>query len=103
MGQYRFSGGASNYDITVWYTKNNTIEPNSSTTFILTSGQGSQLLAKFEDIVSVNAGDYIQFYWHTSVAPSGGPNGIYLYPTAAASNPTRPASRSVRINVFNVS
>ena len=102
LGQYRFSGGASNYDITMWYSKNNTIEPNSSTTFILTSGQGSQLLAKFEDIVSVNAGDYIQFYWYTSVAPSAGPNGIYLYPTAAGTNPTRPASRSVRLNVFNV-
>lgn len=103
LGQFKFSGGASSYDVAIWYSRNNNIEANTAATFTLTSGQGSQTLAKFEDIVTVNAGDYIQFYWYTSVAPSSGPNGIYLYSVAAGTNPTRPASRSVRLNIFNVS
>jgi hypothetical protein len=102
LGQFRFSGGASSYDITVWYAKNGTIVPNSASTFTLTSAQGSQIEANISDIVTLAAGDYIQFYWYTSVAPSAGPNGIYLYSTAAGSNPTRPAAPSVKINTFNV-
>lgn len=102
LGQFKFSGGASSYDVTVWYAKNGTLVPNSASTFTLTSAQGSQTMANFTDIISVNAGDYIQFYWYTSVAPSAGPNGIYLYSAPAGTNPTRPASRSVKINIFNV-
>jgi hypothetical protein len=89
-GQFRFSGGASSYDVTIWYSKNNSPVTNSSYTYTLTGTQGSQILASVRDIVSVNAGDYIQFYWYTSVSPSAGPNGIYLYTAAAGSNPSRP-------------
>ena len=102
-GQYRFSGGASSYDVTVWYSKNSNIVPNSAYTYTLTSSQNSQVLASIRDIISVNAGDYIQFYWYTSVSPSLGPNGIYLYTAPAGTNPTRPASPCVNVNVFKVS
>jgi len=102
LGQFKFSGGASNYDVTVWYAKNGTNVANSAYTYTLTSAQGSQTLANITDIVTVAAGDYIEFYWYTSVAPSAGPNGIYLLSTAAGASPTRPASPSVNINTFNI-
>ena len=84
LGQFKFTGGASNYDVTVWIAKGSgggASSPiaNTASTFTLTSSQGSQIMANVTDIVSVAAGDYIQFYWYTSVAPSAGPNGIYLY------------------------
>lgn len=99
-GQFRFSGGASSYDVIVWYAKNGVAVANTSSTFTLTSAQGSQVLANITDIVSLAAGDYIQFYWYTLVVPSAGPNGIYLYPVPAIAN--RPLSASVNINTFNV-
>ena len=102
LGQFKFSGGASSYDVTVWYAKNGTPVANSASTFTLTSAQGSQIMANIADIITVAAGDYVQFYWYTSVNPSAGPNGIYLSPTAAGTNPTRPLSPSVKINTFNV-
>jgi hypothetical protein len=100
--QFCFSGGASSYNVTLWYAKNGNNVTNSARTFVLTSGQGAQVMATLIDDVTVTAGQYIQFYWWTDVAPSAGPNGIYLYPTAAGSNPTRPAAPSVTLNVFNV-
>jgi hypothetical protein len=102
LGQFKFTGGASNYDVTVWYAKNGAIVSNSAYTFTLTSAQGSQVLANITDIVTLAAGDYLQFYWYTSVAPSAGPNGIYLYSTATGTNPTRPLAPSVNINTYNV-
>lgn len=103
LGQFKFTGGASNYDVTVWYAKNGTPVTNSAYTFTLTSAQGSQILANITDIVTLAAGDYLQFYWYTSVPPSTGPtNGIYLYSTAAGTNPTRPLAPSVKINTYNV-
>jgi len=96
LGQFAFTGGASNYGITVWYSKNGTIVPNSAYTFTTTSAQNAQTLGNVEDIITVSAGDYIQFYWY---APA---TGMALVTTAASSNPTRPASASVNFNVFNV-
>jgi len=96
LGQFQFSGGASNYNITVWWAKNGTIENNSASTFTTTSSQASQIMANVEDIITVAAGDYIQFYWWAGAA------GISLVPTAAGTNPTRPLSPSVKLNIFNV-
>jgi len=101
-GQYRFSGGASNYNVSVWYTLNGVIVKPSARTFVLTSGQGSQTMAQLDDTITVTAGQYVQFYWWTDVAPSPGPNGIYLYSTPAGTNPTRPVAPSVSVNVFSV-
>ena len=100
--QFRFSGGASSYNASLWYAKNGTNVDNSLRSFVLPSAQGAQIMGILTDDVTLRAGDYIQFYWWTNVAPSAGPNGIYLYPTAAASSPTRPAAPSVTLNVFNV-
>lgn len=96
LGQFAFTGGASNYGVTVWYAKNGQIVANSAYTFTTTSAQNAQTLGNVEDIINVNAGDYIQFYWY---APA---TGMALVTTAAGTNPTRPASASVNFNVFNV-
>jgi hypothetical protein len=96
LGQFAFVGGASNFNITVWYALNGTPIANSSYTFTTTSAQNAQILANLEDIVTVNAGQYIQVYWWA------GTTGITLTPTAAASNPTRPASPSANFNTFRV-
>jgi hypothetical protein len=96
LGQFQFSGGASNYNITVWWAKNGTIVPNSASTFTTTSAQASQIMSNVEDIIQVTAGDYYQFYWWAGAA------GISLVPTAAATSPTRPLSPSVKLNIFNV-
>ena len=96
LAQFFFSGGASNYNITLWYAKNGQIVTNSAFTFTTTSAQSSQVLGNIEDILSVNAGDYIEFYWWS------GASGMTISPTAAASNPTRPLSPSISLNMFNV-
>jgi len=96
LGQFTFVGGASNYNITVWWTKNGQSVANSAYTFTNTGSQNSQVLANVENIIQVNAGDYIQFYWWSGAA------GMSLLTTAAATNPARPASPSVNLTVFNV-
>lgn len=96
LAQFFFSGGASNYNITLWYTKNGQIVTNSAFTFTTTSAQSSQVLGNVEDIITVSAGDYIEFYWWS------GASGMTVAPTAAATNPTRPLSPSVSLNIFNV-
>ena len=70
--------------------------PESAYTFTTTSAQGAQTLGNVEQIITANAGDYIQFYWQAAAT------GMALTPTSAGTNPTRPASPSVNLNIFNV-
>jgi len=95
--QLAFTGGASSpYNVTVWYTINDVIVPNSAFTFSTSSAQLDQTLAALSDTVTLNAGDYLKFYWWSTVT------GMKLLATAAGTNPTRPLSPSVNINIFNV-
>ena len=94
--QLAFTGGASNYNVTVWFTVNNIIVPNSSFTFTTTGAQNDQTLATITDTISLNAGDNIKFYWWSQAT------GMRLLPTAAGTNPDRPLSPSVNISIFNV-
>ena len=96
LGQFFFSGGASNLNITIWYAKNGTIVENSAYTFTTTSAQNDQVLGDLEDVISVESGDYIQIYWWAAAA------GVSLKPTAAGTNPTRPLSASLNINTWKV-
>jgi hypothetical protein len=96
LGQFAFVGGASNFNITVWYALNGTPITNSSYTFTTTSAQNAQILANLEDIVTISAGQYLQIFWWA------GTTGITLTPTAAAINPTRPASPSANFNTFRI-
>lgn len=95
--QLAFSGGASApYNVTVWFTINDVIVPNSAFTFSTSSAQNDQTLAALTDTVALAAGDYIKFFWWSTVT------GMRLLTTAAGINPTRPFSPSVNINMFNV-
>jgi len=94
--QLAFTGGASNYNVTVWFTINDVIEPNSAFTFTTTGIQNDQTLAVITDTKLINAGQNIKFYWWSQAT------GMRLLPTSAGSNPTRPLSPSVNLSIFNV-
>jgi hypothetical protein len=94
--QLAFTGGASNYNVTVWYEINDVIVPNSAFTFTTTGGQNDQTLASVTDTLEITAGQNIKFYWWSQAT------GMRLLPTSAGTNPTRPLSPSVNFNIFNV-
>ena len=94
--QLTFTGGASNYNVTVWYTVNDAIIPNSAFTFTTTGAQNDQTLARISDTIELTAGQYIKFYWWSQAT------GMKLLATAAGTNPTRPLSPSVNFSIFNV-
>jgi hypothetical protein len=94
--QLAFTQGASNYNVTVWYTIDDVLVPNSAFTFTTTSAQNDQTLATITDTLTVTAGQYLKFYWWSQAT------GMKLLETAAGINPTRPLSPSVNINLFNV-
>lgn len=94
--QLAFTGGASNYNVTVWFTVDNVIAPNSGFTFTTTGAQNDQTLANITDTISLTAGQVIKFYWWSQAT------GMKLLSTAAGSNPTRPLSPSVNFTIFNV-
>jgi hypothetical protein len=95
--QLDFTGGATApYNVTVWYTINDVIVPNSAFTFTTTGGQNDQTLARITDTITLTAGQYLKFYWWSAVT------GMKLLATAAGTNPTRPLSPSVNVSIFNV-
>ena len=94
--QLAFTGGASNYNVTVWFTVDDVIVPNSAYTFTTTGAQNDQTLASITDTIQLNAGQYIKFYWWSAAT------GMKLLPTAAGTNPTRPLSPSANFSIFNV-
>jgi len=94
--QLAFTGGASNYNVTVWYTVNDVIVPNSAFTFTTTGAQNDQTLAVVTDTIALTAGQSLKFYWWSQAT------GMKLLSTAAGSNPSRPLSPSVNLTIFNV-
>jgi hypothetical protein len=94
--QLTFTGGASNYNVTVWYTVDDVIVPNSAFTFTTTGAQNDQTLAVVTDTIKINAGQSLKFYWWSQAT------GMKLLATAAGSSPTRPLSPSVNLSIFNV-
>jgi hypothetical protein len=94
--QLAFTGGASSYNVTVWFTVDDVIVPNSAFTFTTTGAQNDQTLASITDTIQLNAGQYLKFYWWSPAT------GMKLLPTAAGTNPTRPLSPSVNFSIFNV-
>ena len=94
--QLAFTGGSSNYNVTVWYTIDDVIVPNSAFTFTTSSTQNDQTLAIISDTISLTSGQSIKFYWWSQAT------GMRVLATAAGSNPTRPLSPSVNVNIFNV-
>jgi hypothetical protein len=95
--QLAFTGGASNYNVTTWYTISDAIVDNSAFTFTTTGAQNDQTLATITDTTPLTAGQYLKFYWWSQAT------GMKLLSTSAGTNPTRPLSPSVNISIFNVS
>lgn len=96
LGQFNFTGGTSDYHITTWFSKNGVQVPSSAFSFTTASAQNSQVLANIEAPISVLPNDYIQFHWWS------GASGMSLLATAAGTNPTRPASPSATLTIYNV-
>jgi hypothetical protein len=94
--QLAFTGGASNYNVTVWYTLNDNIVPNSAFTFTTTGAQNDQTLAVVTDTLAITGGQYLKFYWWSQAT------GMKLLETDAGTNPTRPLSPSVNFTIFNI-
>jgi len=94
--QLAFTGGASNYNVTVWFTVDNVIAPNSAFTFTTTGAQNDQTLANITDTIQLTSGQVLKFYWWSQAT------GMKLLSTAAGTNPTRPLSPSVNFTIFNV-
>jgi hypothetical protein len=96
LGQFKFLGGGTGGNITVWHSVNGVQISNSSFTFFLPTSNNYEVLANVEFISNFNAGDYIQFYWWSNTSPAA---NVALRTTAAGTNPTRPASPSVNVAV----
>ena len=94
--QLAFTGGASNYNVTIWYTIDDVIATNSAFTFTTTGAQNDQTLATISDTLLITAGQSIKFYWWSQAT------GMRLLPTSAGTNPSRPLSPSVNFSIFNV-
>jgi len=94
--QLAFTGGASNYNVTVWFTVDDVIVPNSAYTFTTTGAQNDQTLANITDTIQLTSGQVLKFYWWSQAT------GMKLLSTAAGTNPTRPLSPSVNFTIFNV-
>jgi hypothetical protein len=95
--QLSFTGGASSpYNVTIWFTIDDVIVPNSAFTFTTTGAQNDQTLGRISDTVTLTAGQYIKFYWWSAVT------GMKLFSTPVGPNPTRPLSPSVNFTIFNV-
>ena len=95
--QLSFTGGASSpYNVTIWFTIDDVIVPNSAFTFTTTGAQNDQTLGRISDTVTLTAGQYIKFYWWSAVT------GMKLLATPSGTNPTRPLSPSVNFSIFNV-
>jgi hypothetical protein len=95
--QLAFTGGASNYNVTTWYTINDAIVDNSAFTFTTTGAQNDQTLATITDTIALTSNQYLKFYWWSQAT------GMKLLSTIAGTNPSRPLSPSVNISIFNVS
>jgi hypothetical protein len=94
--QLAFTGGASNYNVTVWFTVDDVIAPNSAFTFTTTGAQNDQTLANISDTIVLNKGQRLKFYWWSEAT------GMKILSTAAGTNPTRPLSPSVNFSIFNI-
>jgi hypothetical protein len=95
LGQFITTGGGSNYQVNVWYQVNGSAVANAAYVFT-TSGVNNQVLANVEDTLALNAGDTLAFFW------SSQNQYMQLQYVASASNPTRPASPSAKLNILQI-
>lgn len=90
----------SQHDVTVWFRKNDADIPYSGSVFTLppriNAGLSSKLIAACPFDVELSAGDKLQVMWWVDVT------NITIETVAAGTNPSRPASPGVIINVRRI-
>ena len=80
------------HDVDVWAAVNGTNVSNSNSVFSIPNRHGGvdgHLIAALNLFLPMQAGDYVELYWHTSDV------AVTIEHLAAASSPTRPATPSV--------
>ena len=87
---------ASSDSIDIWIAKNGSDVPYTDSQVTI---QGSQLkdIPAWNFVLTLNAGDYIEFYWCSTDA------NLALQTLSAGSSPTRPVSPSVIVTINQVS
>ena len=90
-----FSKTSSNStDVNVWIAKNGSNVADTNT--ILTVGGQENSVAAWNFMLALNAGDYIQFYWHSNNA------NVQIVAQAAQTGPTIPATPSIILTAQQV-
>jgi hypothetical protein len=88
------------HDVDVWAAINGTNLANSNSRFSVPNKHGGvngHLIAALNLFLTLQAGDYVQLYWHTDNT------GVLVEQIPAASTPTRPATPSVIATMVFVS
>jgi hypothetical protein len=88
------------HDVDVWAAVNGTDLSNSNSRFSVPNSHGGtdgHLIAALNLFLTLQAGDYVQLYWHTNNT------GVKVEQIPAASTPTRPATPSVIATMVFVS
>ena len=97
IAQLQFNGGASSFTVVMWYTINDGAKTDVQS-LNLTSSQANRISIQIQDIVNINAGDYIQFYWYYNNVTT---TVIQISPTPANGS-IYPAGNSVQFNTYRV-
>ena len=95
IAQFQNSSG-SNVQVSFWIRKNGADVPNSAQEVQFTGGSGGISDASWLYLLNLAAGDYIQFYWYTTVST------VSLAYQAAGTTPVHPASPSIMVNFTQV-
>ena len=88
------------HDVDIWFQKNGTPEPNSNTVVTVPSSHGGvdgHLVAAWNYVIYLEAGEYMRIYWRTSNI------AVTIEHFDAQVSPTRPATPSIILTVTFVS
>jgi len=97
-GQFRNTSN-NDRDAYIWLIKNGTDYPGSTGFIAVPSSHGGidgHIIAGWNYVLSINAGDYIQFYWGAEATT------VSLQYYASATNPTRPDTVSLIVTAVQV-
>jgi hypothetical protein len=98
IAQLQFNGGASSFTVVMWYKINGGTSTDVQS-LNLTSSQSNRISLQVQDIVTLNAGDYIEFYWYYNNAST---TVIQISPTPS-NGLIYPAGNSVQFNTYKIS
>lgn len=79
---------SNNDDVDIWIKKNGTNVPYTNS-FVTLTGNNGKLIAAWNFLLSVNANDYVQFYWHSDDLNAS------MQHIDAQTDPTRPDTPSI--------